>query len=87
MNDRILEQTAEKIANEFGIHMTRSQEYIQLRTFQRKKVRVMITNGTFPGTSRKKREGHGREYIGRITFTRTTAKRLTKPVRHNTGRA
>jgi hypothetical protein len=37
MNDRILEQTAEKIANEFGIHMTRSQEYIQLRTFNEKR--------------------------------------------------
>jgi hypothetical protein len=44
MNDRILAQTAEKIADEFGIHVTRSQEYIQLRPFQQKKVRVMIYN-------------------------------------------
>ena len=37
-------KTAEKIADEFGIHVTRSQEYIQLRPFQQKKVRVMIYN-------------------------------------------
>ena len=40
----ILMQTAKKIAEEHGIHMTRSKEYVQLKPYDQKKVRLQIYN-------------------------------------------
>jgi hypothetical protein len=38
----ILMQTAKKIAEEHGIHVTRSKEYVKLKPYDQKKVRIQV---------------------------------------------